>query len=71
MPTDYFDERVAERYDEAMSELAQPAVVEPVFDFLAALAGERGARARHRHRPHRAAPGATRSSCTASTCVAG
>jgi hypothetical protein len=40
MPTDYYDERVAERYDEATSERAEPAVVEPVVDFLAALAGD-------------------------------
>ena len=28
MPTDYFDDRVAERYDEATRKLAEPAVVE-------------------------------------------
>lgn len=42
MSTDdgYFNERVAARYDESSAELFGPAVVEPVVDFLAALAGE-------------------------------
>jgi SAM-dependent methyltransferase len=35
----YFDERVAARYDESSAEMFDPAVVEPVVDFLAALAG--------------------------------
>jgi len=35
----YFDERVAARYDESSGEMFDPAVVEPVVDFLAALAG--------------------------------
>jgi hypothetical protein len=40
MPTDYFGEGVAERYDEGLDEMADPAVVEPTVDFLAALAGD-------------------------------
>ena len=35
----YFDERVAERYDESSADMFDPTVVEPVVDFLAALAG--------------------------------
>jgi SAM-dependent methyltransferase len=35
----YFDERVAERYDESSAEMFDPSVVEPVIDFLAELAG--------------------------------
>ncbi len=35
----YFDERVAERYDESSAEMFEPAVVEPVVDLLAELAG--------------------------------
>jgi SAM-dependent methyltransferase len=37
----YFDERVAARYDESaeISEMFDPAVVDPVLDFLAELAG--------------------------------
>ena len=35
----YFDERVAARYDESAAEMFDPAVVEPVVDFLAELAG--------------------------------
>jgi SAM-dependent methyltransferase len=37
---DHFGEGVAERYDDALGELSDPAAVEPVVDFLAALAGE-------------------------------
>ncbi len=33
----YFDERVAARYDESAGEMSDPAVVEPVIDFLAEL----------------------------------
>jgi hypothetical protein len=40
VPTDYFGERVAERYDESAADMFDPAVVEPVIDFLAELAGE-------------------------------
>ncbi len=70
MPTGYFDECAPDRYDEVMCELAQPAVVEPVFDFLAALACDGAAL-------EASAPAASRcpwrnaaSACTASTCVA-
>ena len=35
----YFGERVAARYDESSAEMFDPAVVEPVVDFLAGLAG--------------------------------
>jgi len=40
MPENYFGEGVAERYDESSAEMFDPAVVDPVVDFLAALAGE-------------------------------
>lgn len=36
----YFNERVAARYDESSAEMFDPLVIEPVVDFLAALAGE-------------------------------
>jgi SAM-dependent methyltransferase len=36
---DYFDERVAAKYDDDASELFDPEVLEPVIDFLAELAG--------------------------------
>ena len=39
MPEDYFGERVAERYDESSADMFEPAVVDPVVDFLADLAG--------------------------------
>jgi SAM-dependent methyltransferase len=42
MPEDYFGERVAARYDESSADLFEPAVVDPVVEFLAGLAG-RGA----------------------------
>jgi SAM-dependent methyltransferase len=35
----YFDERVAPRYDESAAEMFDPAVVDPVVDFLVELAG--------------------------------
>jgi SAM-dependent methyltransferase len=35
----YFDERVAARYDESAADIFDPAVVDPVVDFLAELAG--------------------------------
>ena len=35
----YFDEPVAARYDDSESEMFDPAVIEPVVDFLAELAG--------------------------------
>jgi SAM-dependent methyltransferase len=39
MPTDHFGEDVAARYDELSADMFDPAVVEPVVDFLADLAG--------------------------------
>ena len=39
MPEDYFAGRVAERYDETLTEMFAPEAVEPVVDFLAGLAG--------------------------------
>jgi SAM-dependent methyltransferase len=39
MPEDHFGESVAERYDESSREMFGPAVVDPVVDFLAELAG--------------------------------
>jgi SAM-dependent methyltransferase len=39
VPPNYFGERVAERYDLSAAEMFQPAVVDPVVDFLADLAG--------------------------------
>ena len=35
----YFDERVAARYDESSADMFDPAVVDPVLDFLVELAG--------------------------------
>src|ERR671911_1857602 len=40
MPEDHFGQRVAERYDESSPEMFDPAVVDPVVDFLADLAGQ-------------------------------
>ena len=40
MPTDHFGERVAARYDELSADMFDPAVVDPVVDFLAGLAGQ-------------------------------
>ncbi len=39
MPEDYFGERIAERYDELLADMFDPAVVDPVVDLLAELAG--------------------------------
>jgi len=39
VPEDYFDERVAERYDASCAERFEPAAVDPVVHFLADLAG--------------------------------
>jgi SAM-dependent methyltransferase len=39
MPEDYFGERVAQRYDESSADMFQSAVVDPVVDLLAELAG--------------------------------
>jgi SAM-dependent methyltransferase len=38
MTTDYFGERVAERYDDSSAEMFDPSKVEPVVDFLVELA---------------------------------
>src|SRR6478736_4940516 len=43
MTTDYFGEDVAARYDDPEDEMSQAAAVDPVVDFIAALAGERAA----------------------------
>jgi SAM-dependent methyltransferase len=40
MPIDHFGEQVAARYDESAAEMFDPAVVDPVVDFLADLAGD-------------------------------
>jgi SAM-dependent methyltransferase len=40
MPQNYFGERVAERYDDSSADMFDPAVVGPVVDFLADLAGQ-------------------------------
>jgi SAM-dependent methyltransferase len=42
-PDGYFDERVAARYDESAAEMFDPAVVDPVVDFLVEAAGTRRA----------------------------
>jgi SAM-dependent methyltransferase len=39
VPKNYFDERIAERYETYWPELFEPAVVDPAVDFLAGLAG--------------------------------
>lgn len=39
----YFDERVAERFDERYANLASPAIVDPIVAFLADLARGGGA----------------------------
>jgi SAM-dependent methyltransferase len=40
MPENHFGERIAERYDESSADMFDPAVVEPVVDFLEELAGD-------------------------------
>jgi SAM-dependent methyltransferase len=40
VPENHFGEGVAARYDESSAEMFEPAVVDPVVDFLAALAGD-------------------------------
>jgi SAM-dependent methyltransferase len=40
VPENYFDERVAARYDESTADMFDPAVLDPVLDFLAELAGD-------------------------------
>ena len=39
MPEDHFGEEIAARYDDPSDDMLQPAAIEPVIDFLAALAG--------------------------------
>jgi SAM-dependent methyltransferase len=43
VPEDHFGPHVAERFDERYAHQSDPAVVEPVVDFLADLAGDGGA----------------------------
>ncbi len=40
MPTNYFGERVAERYDKTSADMFDPATVDPVVEFLAELASD-------------------------------
>jgi SAM-dependent methyltransferase len=40
MPEDHFGEEIAASYDDPSDEMFQPAAIEPVIDFLAALAGD-------------------------------
>jgi len=40
MPEDHFAGEVAERYDESAGDMFDPAVVDPIVDFLAELAGD-------------------------------
>jgi SAM-dependent methyltransferase len=40
MPTNYFGERVAERYDKTSADMFDPAKVEPIVEFLAELASD-------------------------------
>jgi predicted RNA methylase len=40
MPEDHFGDEIAARYDDPSDEMFQPAAIEPVVDFLAALAGD-------------------------------
>jgi hypothetical protein len=40
VPEDHFGEEIAARYDDPSDEMFQPAAIEPVVDFLAALAGD-------------------------------
>jgi SAM-dependent methyltransferase len=40
MPENFFDEPVAARFDERYADLAQPAVVDPMVDFLVERAGD-------------------------------
>ena len=40
MPVDHFGEQVAATYDESSADMFEPAVVDPVVDFLADLAGD-------------------------------
>src|SRR4029434_1689961 len=40
MPIDHFGEQVAARYDESSADMFDPAVVDPVVEFLAGVAGD-------------------------------
>src|SRR4051812_34344934 len=40
MSANYFGEDVAARYDDPDDEMSQPATIDPVVDFIAALAGD-------------------------------
>src|SRR5215471_1528003 len=40
VPENHFGEAVAARYDSSAADMFEPAVVDPVVDFLAALAGD-------------------------------
>jgi SAM-dependent methyltransferase len=40
MPEDHFGEEIASNYDDPSDEMFQPPAIEPVVDFLAALAGD-------------------------------
>jgi SAM-dependent methyltransferase len=40
MPEDHFDEEIAARYDDPSDAMFQPAAIDPVVGFLAALAGD-------------------------------
>ena len=40
MPEDHFGGKVADRYDESSADMFDPAVVDPIVDFLADLAGD-------------------------------
>jgi SAM-dependent methyltransferase len=40
MPENVFDERIAQRYDESVADLFEPAVLDPTVDLLAELAGD-------------------------------
>jgi SAM-dependent methyltransferase len=40
MPEDHFAGKVADRYDESSADMFDPAVVDPIVDFLADLAGD-------------------------------
>jgi SAM-dependent methyltransferase len=40
VPEDYFGETVAARYDESSADMFEPALVDPVVDFLVELAGD-------------------------------
>jgi SAM-dependent methyltransferase len=43
MPKDYFGERIADNYDQSAADMFDPAVVDPIVDFLVDLAFDRSA----------------------------